>query len=145
MVVVSSCREMLIRPQAERNPIFSSQQWAGRSGEDCRDNLEEGGDDVKIIAPYDHGRHTCCNAVTKWGQTRERGANHKRPSVPDCSLQPDYTKLESLANRRIRMSRVNTFGSCAHHLNHTASPEMPKPVTQPCRGRLSEGGAGNWG
>ena len=38
---------------------------AGHSGETARDNLEEGGDDVKSSCPLWAGLHTCYNGVNK--------------------------------------------------------------------------------
>ncbi len=52
MVVVSSCREMLgLVPQRAQplSPVASGS--AGHSEETARDNLEEGGDDVKSSCP----------------------------------------------------------------------------------------------
>ena len=52
MVVVSSCREMLGLVPQRAQPLSSVASGpAGHSGETARDNLEEGGDDVKSSCP----------------------------------------------------------------------------------------------
>ncbi|EDM52642.1 hypothetical protein EUBVEN_00058 [Eubacterium ventriosum ATCC 27560] len=44
---------------------------AGHSRETARDNLEEGGDDVKSSCPLRAGLHTCYNGVNKGKRPRE--------------------------------------------------------------------------
>ena len=81
------------------------------------DNTEEGGDDVKSSCPLCLGLHTCYNGADKGKQTREGEQIQKRRPSSDCSLQPDYTKLESLviANQNVA---VNTFPGLVHTARH---------------------------
>ena len=72
MVVVSSCREMLgYVPQRAQPLSLVASILDGHSGETARDNLEEGGDDVKSSCPLWFGLHTCYNGVNKGKQSRE--------------------------------------------------------------------------
>ena len=69
-------------------------------------------------APYDLGYTRATMAVTE-------GSEAVRPSKPqkgclssDCSLQPDYTKLESLVIAD-QNAAVNTFPGLVHTARHT--------------------------
>ena len=53
---------------------------AGHSGETARDNLEEGGDDVKSSCPLRSGLHTCYNGGHKGKRTCEGEQIPKKPS-----------------------------------------------------------------
>ena len=82
------------------------------------DNTEEGGDDVKSSCPLCLGHHTCYNGSYKVKQDSDMEQNTKKSPSSDCSLQPDYMKLESLviANQHVA---VNTFPGLVHTARHT--------------------------
>ena len=69
-----SCRECWVKSRNERNPIFHGHILDGHSGETARDNLEEGGDDVKSSCPYDQGLH-----VLQWRKQRRRTRGWANP------------------------------------------------------------------
>ena len=68
-------------------------------------------------APYEQGYTRATMAVTGAGEPARSKPQKGRPSS-DCSLQPDYTKLESLviANQNVA---VNTFPGLVHTARHT--------------------------
>ncbi len=79
MVVVSSCREMLVKSRNERNPYCLLLPGnAGHSDGTAGDKPEEGGDDVKSSRPLCPGLHTCYNGRYKAQRIREV-ANRKKP------------------------------------------------------------------
>ena len=82
------------------------------------DNTEEGGDDVKSSCPLCLGLHTCYNGSYKVKRGSDAEQNTKVSPSSDCSLQPDYMKLESLviANQHVA---VNTFPGLVHTARHT--------------------------
>ena len=69
-------------------------------------------------APYDLGYTRATMAQTKGSESVRRSKTQKRRPSSDCSLQPDYTKLESLviANQNVA---VNTFPGLVHTARHT--------------------------
>ncbi len=52
-------------------PIASYQHLVGDSSETAKDNVEEGGDDVKSLWPLRLGLHTCYNGIYKGLQNCE--------------------------------------------------------------------------
>ena len=82
------------------------------------DNTEEGGDEVKSSCPLCLGHHTCYNGPNKVKQSSDAEQNTKTGLSSDCSLQPDYMKVESLviANQHVA---VNTFPGLVHTARHT--------------------------
>ena len=69
-------------------------------------------------APYDLG-YTRATMVTTKGSEPVRGSeSHKSHLSSDCSLQPDYTKLESLVIAD-QHAAVNTFPGLVHTARHT--------------------------
>ena len=108
-----------VKSRNERNPYpMLPARYGGDSWETARDNLEEGGDDVKSSCPLCPGLHTCYNGRNRERRDREVEQNSKTDPSSDCSLQPDYTKLESLviANQNVA---VNTFPGLVHTARHT--------------------------
>ena len=69
-------------------------------------------------APYDLGYTRNTMAVNNEEQTREGEQNLKNGLSSDCSLQPDYTKLESLVIAD-QHAAVNTFPGLVHTARHT--------------------------
>ena len=69
-------------------------------------------------APYDLGYTRATMAYTKGSEGVIRSKSQKRRLSSDCSLQPDYTKLESLVivNQNVT---VNTFPGLVHTARHT--------------------------
>ena len=69
-------------------------------------------------APYDLGYTRATMAQTEGSEGVSRSESQKERLSSDCSLQPDYTKLESLviANQHVA---VNTFPSLVHTARHT--------------------------
>ena len=69
-------------------------------------------------APYDLGYTRATMAVTERCRAVRPSESQKGRPSSDCSLQPDYTKLESLviANQHVA---VNTFPGLVHTARHT--------------------------
>ena len=69
-------------------------------------------------APYDLGYTRATMAQTEGSEGVSRSESQKERLSSDCSLQPDYTKLESLviANQNVA---VNTFPGLVHTARHT--------------------------
>ena len=69
-------------------------------------------------APYDLGYTRATMARTKGSDPVKASKSQKRRLSSDCSLQPDYMKLESLviANQNVA---VNTFPGLVHTARHT--------------------------
>ena len=86
--------------------------------ETARDNLEEGGDDVKSSCPLCLGLHTCYNGEYKETQNREVEQNSKTHPSSDCGLQPAHMKLELLVIAD-QNAAVNTFPGLVHTARHT--------------------------
>ena len=84
-------------------------------------------------APYDLGYTRATMALNRGKQTREGEQIQKQRPSSDCSLQPDYTKLESLviadqndeagiaSNRRSECCGEYVPGSCTHRPSHHGS------------------------
>ena len=86
--------------------------------ETAGDKLEEGGDDVKSSWPLCPGLHTYYNGRYRRLQYREVEPILKSGLSSDCSLQPDYTKLELLVIVD-QHATVNTFPGLVHTARHT--------------------------
>ena len=84
----------------------------------ARVNREEGGDDVKSSWPLHPGLHTYYNGAHKGEQGREVEPIPKTRPSPDCSLQLDCMKSESLVIRD-QHARVNAFPGLVHTARHT--------------------------
>ena len=69
-------------------------------------------------APYGLGYTRATMAPTEGSEAVKWSKSHKRCPSSDCSLQPDYMKLESLviANQNVA---VNTFPGLVHTARHT--------------------------
>src|SRR5260364_298333 len=117
MAVVSSCREMLglVPQRAQPLSLVATQ---GHSKETASDKLEEGGDDVKSSWPLRVGLHTSYNGLYRGMPTCEGESIQKTDRSPDCSLQLDCMKLESLVIAD-QHAAVNTFPGLVHTARHT--------------------------
>ena len=69
-------------------------------------------------APYDLGYTRATMAQTKGSEPVRGSESEKRRLSSDCSLQPDYTKLESLVIAD-QNAAVNTFPGLVHTARHT--------------------------
>ena len=69
-------------------------------------------------APYDLGYTRATMANTKRSDWVTMSKSQKRRLSSDCSLQPDYTKLESLVIAD-QNAAVNTFPGLVHTARHT--------------------------
>ena len=69
-------------------------------------------------APYDLGYTRATMAETKGSRAARPSKSHKDCPSSDCSLQLDYTKLESLVIAD-QNAAVNTFPGLVHTARHT--------------------------
>ena len=69
-------------------------------------------------APYGLGYTRATMAHTKGGEPARGSKPQKRRPSSDCSLQPDYMKLESLVIAD-QHAAVNTFPGLVHTARHT--------------------------
>ena len=90
----------------------------GHSRETARDNLEEGGDDVKSSCPLCSGLHTCYNGRYKEQRGREAEQISKADPSSDCRLQLAYMKSELLVIAD-QNAAVNAFPGLVHTARHT--------------------------
>ena len=83
-------------------------------------------------APYDMGYTRATMAHTKGSEGVTRSESQKRRPSSDCSLQPDYTKPESLviANQNVA---VNTFPGLVHTARHTMGVGNARSVKEPSK------------
>ncbi len=79
---------------------------------------EEGGDDVKSSWPLQVGLHTCYNGGDNGMQWSNPAQISKSRLSPDCSLQLESMKLESLVIAD-QHAAVNTFPGLVHTARHT--------------------------
>ena len=95
-------------------------------------------------APYGLGYTRATMAHTEGGKGVSRSESQKRRPSSDCSLQPDYTKLESLviANQNVA---VNTFPGLVHTARHTMGVGDARSRWLNQLDRAVEGRAGDWG
>ena len=91
-------------------------------------------------APYDLGYTRATMARTKGSDPVKASKTQKRRLSSDCSLQPDYMKLESLviANQNVA---VNTFPGLVHTARHTMELEMPEVSDPTARRELPKAGS----
>ncbi len=69
-------------------------------------------------APYGLGYTRATMAQTEGSEGVSRSESQKERLSSDCSLQPDYTKLESLVIAD-QHAAVNTFPGLVHTARHT--------------------------
>ena len=109
-----------VKSRNERNPCPQlPSRYGGHSGETAGDKPEEGGDDVKSSWPLWVGLHTSYNGRYKGKPSREaEPIPVKAGRSPDCSLQLDCMKSESLVIAD-QHAAVNTFPGLVHTARHT--------------------------
>ena len=95
-------------------------------------------------APYDLGYTRATMAPTE-GSKPARGSKSQkiRPSS-DCSLQLDYTKLESLVIAD-QHAAVNTFPGLVHTARHTMGVGNARSQWPNRKEGAAEGRSDNWG
>ncbi len=84
----------------------------------ANDKLEEGEDDVKSSWPLWAGLHTCYNGDYRKSQRCEAEQIFKSHLSPDCTLQLECMKQESLVIAD-QHAAVNTFSGLVHTARHT--------------------------
>ena len=117
----------------------------GNSKETARDNLEEGGDDVKSSCPLWPGLHTCYNGVNKGRRPREGERTPKNASQFGLQAATRLHEAGIASNRESECHGEYVPGSCTHRPSHHGSRRCPKPGAQPGRGGAVEGRSDNWG
>ncbi len=119
MAVVSSCREMLgyVPQRAQPSPLVAIIQLGTLRGLPVI-SREEGGDDVKSSWPLRAGLHTCYNGGDSGKQWSNPAQISKSRLSPDCALQLEHMKLESLVIAD-QHAAVNTFPGLVHTARHT--------------------------
>ena len=95
-------------------------------------------------APYDLGNTRATMAYTKGGRVVTPSESQKGRPSSDCSLQPDYTKLESLVIAD-QNAAVNTFPGLVHTARHTMGVGNARSRWPNRKGGAVEGRSGDWG
>ena len=95
-------------------------------------------------APYDRGYTRATMAATEGSEGVIRSEPQKSRPSSDCSLQPDYTKLESLVIAD-QHAAVNTFPGLVHTARHTMGVDNARSQWPNRKEGAAEGGIGNWG
>ncbi len=93
----------------------------GNSQETARDNLEEGGDDVKSSWPLCPGLHTCYNGRYKAQQTREGEPIAKNRSQFGFQAATRLHEAGIASNGRSARCREYVPGPCTHRPSHHES------------------------
>ena len=119
MAVVSSCREMLgLVPQRAQPLSLVATIQLGTLMRLPVTNRRKVGMTSSPHGPYDQGftRHTMVG--TEGSQAARWSQSHKTDRSPDCSLQLDCMKSESLVIAD-QHAAVNTFPGLVHTARHT--------------------------
>ena len=95
-------------------------------------------------APYGLGYTRATMAPTEGGEAATRSEPQKRRPSSDCSLQPDYMKLESLVIAD-QNAAVNTFPGLVHTARHTMGAGNARSQRPNRKGGAAEGRPGDWG
>ena len=95
-------------------------------------------------APYDLGYTRATMAYTKGSEAVRQSKSQKGRLSSDCSLQPDYTKLESLviANQNVA---VTTVPGLVHTARHTMGVGNARSAWPNRKEGVPEGRSGDWG
>ncbi len=123
MAVVSSCREMLgyVPQRAQPLSCVATPLKRKHSQETARDNLEEGGDDVKSSWPLCPGLHTCYNGRYKALQTREGELIVKNRSQFGSQAATRLREAGIASNGVSERRREYVPGPCTHRPSHHES------------------------
>ena len=95
-------------------------------------------------APYGLGYTRATMAVTERCRAVRPSESQKGRPSSDCSLQPDYTKLESLVIAD-QNAAVNTFPGLVHTARHTMGVGDARSRWPNRKEGAVEGSAGDWG
>ena len=95
--------------------------------------------------PYIQGCKRATMGGTKRSETARWSQSQKTDPSPDCSLQLDCMKSESLVIGDQLRSGEYVPEPCTHRPSSHGSRERPKSVTQPAREGAAEGEPGDWG
>ena len=95
-------------------------------------------------APYGLGYTRATMAPTERSERVTLSKAQKRRLSSDCSLQPDYMKLESLVIAD-QHAAVNTFPGLVHTARQTMGVWSTRNQWPDRKGGAAEGEPGNWG
>ena len=95
-------------------------------------------------APYGLGYTRATMAQTKGSEAVRQSETQKRRPSSDCSLQPDYTKPESLVIAD-QNAAVNTFPGLVHTARHTMGVRNARSRWVNRKETAVEGRSGDWG
>ena len=95
-------------------------------------------------APYDLGYTRATMAGTKRGESARRSEAQKAGPSSDCSLQPDYMKLDSLVIAD-QHAAVNTCPGLVHTARQTMGVCSTRSQWPNRKGGAAEGEPDNWG
>ena len=96
--------------------------------ETARDDLEEGGDDVKSSCPLYPGLHTCYNGLYKGKPTREGERIPESKSKFGSQAAIRLREVGIASNRGSEYHGEYVPGPCTHRPSHHESLKHPKPV-----------------
>ena len=82
-------------------------------------------------APYDLGDTRATMVETKGSEAARQSKTQKSYRSPDCSLQLECMKLESLVIAGQPYCGEYVLGPCTHRPSHHESRKHPKPVAEP--------------
>ena len=107
-----------VKSRNERNPHpYLPSGYAGNFKETAGYKPEEGGDEVKSSWPLQVGLHACYNGIYNGKQYGDVEQILKRYLSPDCTLQLECMKSESLVIAD-QHAAVNTFPGLVHTARH---------------------------
>ena len=119
-----------VKSRNERNPYpMLPASKVGDSWETARDNLEEGGDDVKSSCPLCLGLHTCYNGYNKETRDRKVEPNSEKYSQFRLWAATRPHEVGVASNRGSACRGEYVPGPCTHRPSHHGSWERPKPVS----------------
>ena len=95
-------------------------------------------------APYGQGYTRATMAKTEGSEPVTVSKPQKHRPSSDCSLQPDYTKPESLVIAD-QNAAVNTFPGLVHTARHTMGAGNARSRRPNRKGGAVEGRPGDWG
>ena len=95
-------------------------------------------------APYDLGYTRATMVGTTGSERAIWSESHKSRPSSDCSLQLDYTKLESLVIAD-QNAAVNTFPGLVHTARHTMGVGNARSQWPNRKEGAAEGRSDNWG
>ena len=111
-----------VKSRNERNPYpMLPASKVGDSWETARDNLEEGGDDVKSSCPLCLGLHTCYNGVNKGKQRSDLEQTPKITSQFGLQAATRLREVGIASNLGSAYRGEYVPGPCTHRPSHHES------------------------